>query len=72
MDRRETIYIAGVAPDCRAQALRSIRQEMIAGTVEQETASMVQADGRYNYTVSVQCEEMIARMVRARIKEEET
>ena len=22
MDRRETIYIAGVAPDCRAQALR--------------------------------------------------
>ena len=57
---------------CRAQALRSIRQEMIAGTVEQETASMVQADGRYNYTASVQCEEMIARMVRARIKEDET
>ena len=54
------------------QALGSIQQDMIAGRILETKSEMDRHDGVYEWSASVRCEEMIARMVRASILKEET
>lgn len=49
------------------QAETAVRQDMIAGTILDVTGELSQLDGIFEYTASIRCEEMIARMVRASI-----
>lgn len=49
------------------QAETAVRQDMIAGKILDITGELSQQDGIFEYTASIRCEEMIARMVRASI-----
>lgn len=49
------------------QAETAVRQDMIAGTILDITGELSRQNGIFEYTASIRCEEMIARMVRASI-----
>lgn len=49
------------------QAETAVRQDMIAGTILDITDELSRQNGIFEYTASIRCEEMIARMVRASI-----
>ena len=49
------------------QAESAVRQDMIAGTILDVTGELSRQNGIFEYTASIRCEEMIARMVRASI-----
>lgn len=49
------------------QAETAVRQDMIAGKILDVTGELSRQDGIFEYTASIRCEEMIARMVRASI-----
>lgn len=49
------------------QAESAVRQDMIAGTILDITGELSRQNGIFEYTASIRCEEMIARMVRASI-----
>ena len=49
------------------QAETAVRQDMIAGTILDVTGELSRQNGIFEYTASIRCEEMIARMVRASI-----
>lgn len=53
------------------QAEASVRQDMIAGEILDVTDGLSRQNGIYTYTASVRCEEMIARMVRTSILQQE-
>ena len=55
----------------RRQAEASVRQDMIAGQILDVTGGVCRQDGVYEYTASIRCEEMIARMVRTSILQQE-
>lgn len=55
----------------RAQAGLGTQQAMIAGQILEVKGSLVRQDGIYEYTASIRCSEMIARMVRASILQPE-
>lgn len=55
----------------REQAQTAVRQDMIAGKILDVTDGLSQRGGIYEYTASVRCEEMIARMVRTSILQQE-
>lgn len=49
------------------QAETAVRQDMIAGTILDVAGELSRQNGIFEYTASIRCEEMIARMVRASI-----
>lgn len=49
------------------QAETAVRQDMIAGKILDVAGELSQQNGIFEYTASIRCEEMIARMVRASI-----
>ncbi len=49
------------------QAESAVRQDMIAGKILDVTGELSRQNGIFEYTASIRCEEMIARMVRASI-----
>ena len=53
------------------QAETSVQQDMIAGQILDVTDGLSRQNGIYTYTASVRCEEMIARMVRTSILQQE-
>ena len=55
----------------RTQAETAVRQDMIAGTILDVADELSQQNGIYEYTASIRCEEMIARMVRTSILQQE-
>ena len=55
----------------RTQAETAVRQDMIAGKILDVTDGLSQRGGIYEYTASIRCEEMIARMVRTSILQQE-
>lgn len=53
------------------QAEASVRQDMIAGQILDVTDGLSRQNGVYEYTASIRCEEMIARMVHTSILQQE-